>query len=273
MHQACLSGRPTIVEFLLEKGAPINLINKKGETALHYAARANQKEVVNILIQAGADPTLAGDSGTPSEVAAGYGYTTLSTFLKKLKKPEFKLIPGPFSFPVLEMPQRNLLLLNRTVSSPSDLTVSLTRKNSDKCIKRHTFKITTVHRPTWCEYCQGFIWGLSRQAFVCECNYTVHGRCKKESLMKTVCRTKSNKKNERGYFSNSHSSSSLNSSLESKAEALENRSSVNDISRTGESDICELDIEIFDAPLEESIAELSNYTSLCEQFEGIRKIK
>jgi len=46
--------------------------------------------------------------------------------------------------------------------------------------KPHTFKLVFLKSPTWCKFCEMFIWGVtSPQGYKCtECKYTVHKKCK-----------------------------------------------------------------------------------------------
>lgn len=57
------------VLFLLSHGADINLCDKTGETALHYAVRSGDKKVVSMLVDRGINIHLSGDQGTAREVA------------------------------------------------------------------------------------------------------------------------------------------------------------------------------------------------------------
>lgn len=44
--------------------------------------------------------------------------------------------------------------------------------------KDHYFKLHHFSKPTWCNYCGDFIWGLGRQGFKCKlCKYAGHKRC------------------------------------------------------------------------------------------------
>jgi ankyrin len=48
-------GHTLIVTFLLENGAKTETATMRGETALHLAARANQTEIMRILLRQGAN--------------------------------------------------------------------------------------------------------------------------------------------------------------------------------------------------------------------------
>jgi len=53
MH-ASMDGHPEIVQALLAKGAEVNAKDKNGETALMMASKRGQREVMELLIKAGA---------------------------------------------------------------------------------------------------------------------------------------------------------------------------------------------------------------------------
>lgn len=59
------------VELMIAQGAPVNLRDDDGDTALFYAASKGNASIVKMLLEAGADPNLpASDSGTPLVIAA-----------------------------------------------------------------------------------------------------------------------------------------------------------------------------------------------------------
>jgi len=42
----------------------------------------------------------------------------------------------------------------------------------------HDFIETHLNKPTFCNWCDGFIWGIGKQGFQCRvCNFTVHKKC------------------------------------------------------------------------------------------------
>ena len=51
LHAAALMGYTDLVRMLLDRGAYVNLIDMKGETALHYAAYKSHKQIVQLLLQ------------------------------------------------------------------------------------------------------------------------------------------------------------------------------------------------------------------------------
>ena len=47
-------------------------------------------------------------------------------------------------------------------------------------VKAHEFQRKQFNKPTYCDYCEGFIWGLHKQGFACEgCGYNAHPKCVK----------------------------------------------------------------------------------------------
>ncbi|PKC10205.1 ankyrin, partial [Rhizophagus irregularis] len=57
LHEAALAGHLNIVEFLLEQGAEVNAASfDDGDTPLHDASAKGHAEVVWALMQYGADP-------------------------------------------------------------------------------------------------------------------------------------------------------------------------------------------------------------------------
>jgi len=55
------------------------------------------------------------------------------------------------------------------------------QKNADENLTPHTFEETRFTKPTFCQWCDGFIWGLGKQGFQCtECKYAIHKRCRPE---------------------------------------------------------------------------------------------
>lgn len=79
---ACDSGNIAYTSYLLGLGNDINKITVGGYTPLHYAARANRREMVRFLLELGADRTAAATEtrypfgtaiGTPAEIAKAFG--------------------------------------------------------------------------------------------------------------------------------------------------------------------------------------------------------
>jgi cytohesin len=72
---AVVHGRASVVRWLIEQpGAPVGVANAKGETPLIAAVQSGNREVLNLLIAAGADPGQANQEGrTPLFFAARQG--------------------------------------------------------------------------------------------------------------------------------------------------------------------------------------------------------
>ena len=70
LHVAAAGFRTEIAEILLAKGADVHARNRRGATALHYAADTNrdapdaQAATVSLLLKAGAQPDTRDKSGT-----------------------------------------------------------------------------------------------------------------------------------------------------------------------------------------------------------------
>jgi len=54
LHVASFMGHMNIVIFLIQHGASPDVTTVRGETALHLAARANQTDIIRILLRNGA---------------------------------------------------------------------------------------------------------------------------------------------------------------------------------------------------------------------------
>jgi len=52
---AAFIGNENIVSYLLDKGADPNSTTQRGETPLHYAARAGQPNIMRLLLDNGAE--------------------------------------------------------------------------------------------------------------------------------------------------------------------------------------------------------------------------
>ncbi|CAI5738086.1 unnamed protein product [Hyaloperonospora brassicae] len=71
LHWAAVSGALEVVNILLEAGADSNFQDARGRSPLHWAARLNKTDVVRSLLKAGADPKLVDlDYMTPLMCAA-----------------------------------------------------------------------------------------------------------------------------------------------------------------------------------------------------------
>lgn len=77
LHAAAQRGLTKAVSFLLQGGAPVDVLDKGSSTALHYAAERDAVEVVRVLLAAGANPRRShwriSPAATPVAIAASVG--------------------------------------------------------------------------------------------------------------------------------------------------------------------------------------------------------
>lgn len=70
LHIVSQEGHSGCAKFLIDKGTNPNTINMYGSTPLHFAAFYNHLDVVQILVQHGADPLImAANGATPLSLA------------------------------------------------------------------------------------------------------------------------------------------------------------------------------------------------------------
>jgi ankyrin repeat protein len=62
LHKACLDGNVDIVRMLLEKGSPLDGRDDQGFTPLLAAASQRHFEIVKMLLELGANPSLSNES-------------------------------------------------------------------------------------------------------------------------------------------------------------------------------------------------------------------
>jgi ankyrin repeat protein len=81
LEDASLKGFDSIVSMLLDHGALVNRLNSgSGTTALYAAASFGKGEVVKLLLERGANPTLCGNNRkTPYQAALENGYSEVAT--------------------------------------------------------------------------------------------------------------------------------------------------------------------------------------------------
>ena len=82
LHSAAAAQEREIVRMLLDNGADPNAQQERGFTALHAAAQHGDRELAELLLERGADPTLGKDDGeTPADTAAAAGHDELAELL------------------------------------------------------------------------------------------------------------------------------------------------------------------------------------------------
>ena len=84
LYIASFNGHLEIVEFLLRKGAKVDLGNKDGETPLYIASQEGHLKVIELLLRNGANPNIACSDGiTPLYMASQQGHIEIvDIFLK-----------------------------------------------------------------------------------------------------------------------------------------------------------------------------------------------
>lgn len=80
LHWAADRGNEQVVEFLLETGADIKVQDYDGQTPLHYAVSCSHCKTVEVLLERGADPSIADYEGK-----CALDITNDSTIRKKLE--------------------------------------------------------------------------------------------------------------------------------------------------------------------------------------------
>lgn len=86
--EAIKSGSAASVKELIEAGAPLDQQDKQGWLPLNWAAGSGQLEMVELLLQHGADPTAVGrDLRTPQMIALAAGHAEV---VKRLREAEAK---------------------------------------------------------------------------------------------------------------------------------------------------------------------------------------
>jgi ankyrin repeat protein len=70
---AVLSNKPELVRLLLEHGAEIEQTNERSLSALHMAAQIKNADILDVLLEAGADPNFSYYGSTALHAAAAVG--------------------------------------------------------------------------------------------------------------------------------------------------------------------------------------------------------
>ena len=104
LHQAVGKGHKDIVSLLLNEGCPINVLDSKGRSVLHYAAQGGQIDMIEMLAEhvQGLDVYIGDDEGaTPLHVAAACGQTkALHTLLKLGGRKSMTKVAGIYGTPL-----------------------------------------------------------------------------------------------------------------------------------------------------------------------------
>lgn len=83
---ACSQGRINVVEALLDRGADINRQNKFGQCSLHVAAKNGSVRCVKLLLERGADATLQDIHGRiPSDIAFEKNFTDVTMAISQFR--------------------------------------------------------------------------------------------------------------------------------------------------------------------------------------------
>lgn len=70
IHAATIGGHLDIVKFLIDNGADVNIKNRYGDTALHFAVYHNRSLILTELLKRHADPTIQNNVyKTPIDIA------------------------------------------------------------------------------------------------------------------------------------------------------------------------------------------------------------
>uniref|UniRef100_A0A674IKV8 Uncharacterized protein n=1 Tax=Terrapene triunguis TaxID=2587831 RepID=A0A674IKV8_9SAUR len=96
LHIAAANGHVAIIEYLINKGAKLDVKDKKGRTPLHRAAEKGQDDAVKVLLQAGAYIySLDKEAKTPLHLAAQNHHTHI---LKRILKEEARCYKNQQNF-------------------------------------------------------------------------------------------------------------------------------------------------------------------------------
>jgi uncharacterized protein len=88
IHAAAAGRRLAICEMLLDHAADVNAKQHGGFTALHAPAQNGDREMVELFLSRGADPSMPTDEGkTPADIAAEQGNIELAAMLRAVAAP------------------------------------------------------------------------------------------------------------------------------------------------------------------------------------------
>lgn len=86
-YSAARNGHEGVVIALARRGQNLDATDEKGRTALHYAAEFDQPDMVQLLIEMGADPNVLDAKGhTPADKVIALGLPRDSSVLWKLRE-------------------------------------------------------------------------------------------------------------------------------------------------------------------------------------------
>ena len=92
LHVAAEYGHDDIVEFLLDQGADINKKDGAEQTPFHLAALNGKESTVNLLLKRKADPAiLNNDNESPLNVANYNGHTKIAAVIEKYMEDQVRL--------------------------------------------------------------------------------------------------------------------------------------------------------------------------------------
>ncbi len=86
LHLAAENGRAEVVEFFLNRGISVNVMDKEGNTPLHCAANNGSRKTISILIRKNADPWLKNFHGKTAVNIYAFEHPNGSGYLMQLKK-------------------------------------------------------------------------------------------------------------------------------------------------------------------------------------------
>jgi hypothetical protein len=86
LHKAAFFGHTQTVQYILSKGAKINVQDYNGDTPLHDGVKHDNPGVVEVLVNAGADQTIKNREGaTALDIARHHGHKKIESILQKSK--------------------------------------------------------------------------------------------------------------------------------------------------------------------------------------------
>lgn len=79
-----LRERQSLIRYLVRQGSDVNHRNNDGETVVHLVVKAVELDVLRLLIELGADPSIANTDGIrPIDIARSNGLTDIATLLQE----------------------------------------------------------------------------------------------------------------------------------------------------------------------------------------------